>query len=60
MFEGRRYAAKADKDGGGKDEKYEINSMGKPSGTGRKKMPCGKAQGAVADMTISGDKEDAP
>jgi len=34
--------------------------MGKPSGTGRKEMPCGKAQGAVADMTISGDKEDAP
>ena len=36
------------------------NSMGKPSGTGRKEMPCGQAQGAVADMTISGDKEDAP
>ena len=50
MFEGRRYAAKADKDGGGRDEKYEINSMGKPSGTGRKQMPCGDAQGALARL----------
>ena len=24
MFEDRRYAAKADKDGGGRNEKYEI------------------------------------
>ena len=60
MFEDRRDVAEADEDGGGRDEKYEINSMGKPSGTGRKEMPCGKAQGTVADMTISGDKEDAP
>ena len=33
MFEGRRYAAKADKDGGGRDEKYEINSMGESVST---------------------------
>ena len=60
MFEDRRDAAEADEDGGRGDEEYEINSMGKPSGTGRKEMPCGQAQEAVADMTISGDKEDAP
>ena len=60
MQEDRRNAAEADEDGGRRDERYEINSMGKPSGTGRKEMPCGQAQGAVADMTISGDKEDAP
>ena len=33
MSEDRRDAAKADEDGGGGDEKYEINSMGKPSST---------------------------
>ena len=34
----------ADEEGGGRDEKYEINSMGKPSSTGK---PCGEAQGEV-------------
>ena len=33
MFEDRRDAAEADEDGGGRDEKYEVNSMGKPSST---------------------------
>lgn len=33
MFEDRRDVAEADDDGGGGDEKYEVNSMGKPSGT---------------------------
>jgi len=28
VFEDRRDAAEADEDGGGGDEKYEINSMG--------------------------------
>ena len=37
----------ADEEVGGRDKEYEINSMGKPSGTWRKKMPCGEAQGAV-------------
>jgi len=27
--------------------------MGKPSDTGRKEMPCGKAQGAANDILIS-------
>ncbi len=35
MFEDRADVAEADEDGGGRDEKYEINSMGKPSGTGK-------------------------
>lgn len=48
MLEDRRHAANADEDGGGRAEKYEMNSMGKPSGTGRKEMPCGDAQGMVA------------
>jgi hypothetical protein len=34
VFEDRRYAAKADEDGGGGDEKYEINSMGETVRTG--------------------------
>ena len=34
MFEDRADVAEADEDGGGRDEKYEINSMGKSSGTG--------------------------
>ena len=33
MSEDRADAAEADEDGGGGDEKYEINSMGKPSST---------------------------
>lgn len=33
MSEDRRNAAKANEDGGGEDEKYEVNSMGKPSST---------------------------
>jgi hypothetical protein len=28
----------ADEEGGGRDEKYEINSMGEPSGTGLLEM----------------------
>ena len=35
MFEDRRDVAEADEDGGGRDEEYEINSMGEPSGTGK-------------------------
>lgn len=31
MFEDRADAAEADEDGGGGDEKYEINSMGEPA-----------------------------
>lgn len=50
MSEDRGDAAEADEDGGGRDEEYEINSMGKPSDTGRKEMPCGEAQGAVAEI----------
>ena len=34
MQEDRRDAAEADEDGGRGDEKYEINSMGEPAGTG--------------------------
>ena len=30
MFEDRADVVKADEDGGGRDEKYEINSMGEP------------------------------
>lgn len=33
MFEDRADVAEADEDGGRGDEKYEINSMGKPSRT---------------------------
>ena len=40
MLEDRRYAAKADEDGGGGDEKYEINSMGEPSKTGTTRNVC--------------------
>lgn len=47
LSENRRVDTEADEDGGGGDEGNEINSMGKPSKTGRKKMPCGDAQGAV-------------
>lgn len=35
MQEDRRDAAEADEDGGGGDEKYEIDSMGKPVRTGK-------------------------
>lgn len=38
----------ADEEGGGRDGKYEINSMGKPVRIGRKEMPCGEPQGKVA------------
>ena len=38
MSEDRRDAAEADEDGRGRDEEYEINSMGKPSGTGLLEM----------------------
>ena len=38
MSEDRRDVAEADEDGGGGDEKYEINSMGKPSGPGLLEM----------------------
>ena len=38
MFEDRWDVAKADEDGGGGDEKYEINSMGEPSRTGLPEM----------------------
>lgn len=50
MFEDRADVAAADEEGGGGDEEYEINSMGKPSGTGKKEMPCGDAQGAVVKV----------
>lgn len=36
MQEDRRYAAEIDEDGGGGDEEYEINSMGRTS------EDCGK------------------
>lgn len=36
MFEDRRYAAKADEDGGGRAEMYEMNSMGKSVRTEKK------------------------
>ena len=52
MFEGRRYAAKADKDGGGRDEKYEINSMGKPSGTGTTRKVAMCSDGDSRKMNI--------
>ena len=48
MQEDRRDAAEADEDGGGGDEKYEINSMGEPARNVRKEIPCGDAQGMVA------------
>ena len=38
MSEDRGTDAEADEDGGGGDEKYEINSMGEPSGTGLLRM----------------------
>ena len=31
MFEDRKDVAEADEDGGGRNEKYEINSMGEPA-----------------------------
>lgn len=34
MSEDRGDAAEADEDGGGRDEEYEINSMGEPVRTG--------------------------
>ena len=38
MFEDRRYAAKADEDGGGRDEKYEkIKTLRKTVGSGGKR-----------------------
>ena len=40
MFEDRADVAEADEDGGGGDEEYEINSMGKSVSTERKEMPC--------------------
>ena len=36
MFEGRRYAAKADKDGGGRDEKFFSAAKSLSTGTTRK------------------------
>jgi hypothetical protein len=38
VSEDRRDAAEADEDDGGVDEKYEINSIGKPVSTGRKNI----------------------
>ncbi len=32
------YVAEADEDGGGRTEKYEMSSMGEPSGTGLLEM----------------------
>ena len=43
MPEDRRNAAEADEDGGRRNE--EFSSAGKPLNTGKKEMPCGKAQG---------------
>ncbi len=47
MKNNKRGPAEADEDGGGEDEKYEINSMGKTSRRGSMEMSCGGAQGAV-------------
>lgn len=41
MFEDRIDVAEADEDGGGGDEEYEINSMGKPE-TGREETEHGQ------------------
>ena len=41
MQEDRRDAAETDEDGGGRDEEYEINSMGKPE-TGREETEHGQ------------------
>lgn len=64
MSEDRRDDAKADEDGGGGDEEYEINSMG---GTGEERIlrngrdnvatyennkPCREAQEVVAEMRL--------
>ena len=38
MQDNRRDAAEAAEDGGGRDEEYEINSMGEPSSTGLLEM----------------------
>lgn len=46
MFEDRADVAEADEDGGGRAEKYEINSRAGTS-EDRERMPCGEAQGAV-------------
>ena len=43
MPEDRTDAAEADEDGGRRNE--EFFSAGKPLNTGKKEMPCGKAQG---------------
>ncbi len=53
MFEDRRYAAKADKDGRGGDEEYEVNLMGKPSGTGKGDAlrKCAESDGKVSTMS---------
>ena len=42
MQEDRRDAAEADEDGGGRDEEYEINSMGKPVSTSERNCPAEK------------------
>ena len=44
MFEDRADVAEADEDGGGRAEKYEINSRAGTS-EDRERMPCGEAQG---------------
>ena len=53
MFEDRADVAEADEDGRGGEGRDSI-------ATYEDNKPCGEAQGTVADMTISGDKEDAP
>lgn len=52
MFEDRRYAAKADKDGRGGDEEYEVNLMGKPSGTGTTRKVAMCSDGDSRKMNI--------
>ena len=64
MFEDRADVAEADEDGGGRDEEYEINSMGGTSedkitrdgrdnvATYENNKPCREAQGMVAEMRL--------
>lgn len=42
MFEDRRDIAEAEEDGGGRDEEYEINSMGGTIGHRERRCPAEK------------------
>lgn len=53
MQEDRRNAAEAYEDGGGRDEKYEINSLAEPlrTGKGDDLQRCAGSGGKVATMS---------